>query len=118
MKKYFFILCTLIMTFLAGCTPPAAAPEASQTAQENAYFPQTCHYAEKDLKCVTVDTSDPIACTLNIEPSDFCARFVSCSNEGDLIKETDYDACVDCFSTRETPSDSCLEQFPEFKNFP
>ncbi|MCA9374405.1 hypothetical protein KC725_04565 [Candidatus Peregrinibacteria bacterium] len=109
------ILCCAIAS-LTGCTQWFQSN--NDTAQKNTYVVNSCNFATKDLTC----TTEPGNCTLNIEPSDFCGQFVSCSDTGEIIKHSLYDKCVDCttgFSYLEngTMSEECTKTFPEFSDW-
>lgn len=73
-----------------------------------------CHIGSKNISC----TTEYGLCTLELRPSDFCERFASCTDTGAVIKEPEFNACMDCFLDFQPGkmhvSQECKNMFPEF----
>lgn len=75
-----------------------------------------CHINSKNVIC----TAETYECTADIQPGDLCGQFVTCSESGEVQKETLFDTCIDCFAElgyTDYPSQTCIETFGDFPEF-
>jgi len=58
---------------------------------------------------------------MDLRQSDYCAKFVSCDNNGQIVEEVEYRRCVECFgdcnvAEKDCPgTQECLDEFPGIK---
>ncbi|NQU79125.1 hypothetical protein HQ545_05135 [Candidatus Woesearchaeota archaeon] len=140
MKQIIVIMLVFMAAFVGGCSdadtsetekfepqpvPPVTYEIPSDTDElpavpeeepgEGACMVQGCHFLTYDPVCAFF--SSAAICTLDIQPIDFCARFVSCDDSCNAVVDLQYKGCVDCFKDvdkLEGPSQECLERFPEY----
>lgn len=81
-------------------------------------FVQDCHSSALNPTCAP---DSPGPCTLDIQATDICGKYVSCDNSCNLVKQNKHDQCVNCFKDCAyrangecRPTQECLNQFPEY----
>jgi len=148
MKKYFLLVIFMAPFLLTGCLTKKAEPTEQvitpkqpvqelpvqnakdKTADKGAEVIvlepgdekpqchiQSCHFEEYEPKC---SLTEPLVCTLDIKPSDFCGQFASCDKNCNINLEPEYKECLDCFLECNNQdvcniSDECKDKFPAFE---
>lgn len=118
--KIIFIVLIVLALFAFGCTQVDTEQDNSPEDAEQGenWLVNVCHHFSPATAC----TKEPMHCTFNYPIADNCGRFVSCSETGELIKQDNYERCVECFGVcsfvdEECPAEpACLEEFPEIRD--
>ncbi len=121
MKKliYLIILVIIASFFIIGCTEQEVVDDKIKSQPESKCIPKTCHHNNPATSCVSLE--EPLVCTTDLQPTDYCGKFVSCDENCQIVEKPEYRECIECFKgcnlwEEDCPQSSdCFGKFPEIK---